>query len=150
MASSSRSPSQSRRTEPSTDAQGRHPKASTGQKSASLSTNLGTSSSRYQSSTAATTSAASSIRRQSLFGTDDRVVLDIGTRMTRIGFSGESRPRDIFWSVEGNEVSSSSYDHALWTTDLCRCKSEKDRRLIEVKLKAKLTHLLRGIFYQWV
>lgn len=111
---------------------GRQRKTSPSRKPASLSTP------RYQASTSST---ASTIRRQSLFGTDDRVVLDIGSRVTKAGFSGESRPRDIFWSSETPDVE-------LWTADICRCKTEQDRKLIETQLKARLTTLFRSIFHQ--
>ncbi|UZJ52066.1 hypothetical protein CBS101457_001386 [Exobasidium rhododendri] len=107
------------------------------------------SSSRYQASTS--TSSSSNVRRSSLFGTDDRVVLDIGSRVTKIGFSGEARPRDIFFSVEEATPSTSqtgNKDGVLWSTDLLRCRNEGDRRLIRLQLKARLTVLLRSIFYQ--
>lgn len=73
--------------------------------------------------------------------------MDIGARVTKVGFSGESRPRDIFSSVESVESFSSS-DAALWTNDLCRCKTEQERKLVETRLRARLVHLFRAIFYQ--
>lgn len=106
-----------------------------------------TSSSRYQTGNLASTSSTSSIRRHSLFGTDDRVVLDIGSRVTKIGFSGEARPRAIFWSLEGVPACSSQQG-MLWTSDLCRCSNDEERKLVELQLKARLTILLRAIFHQ--
>lgn len=38
--------------------------------------------------------ASSSLRpRHSLYGTEDRIVLDLGSRVWKVGFSGESEPR---------------------------------------------------------
>ncbi|KAI0005460.1 actin-domain-containing protein [Russula compacta] len=36
-------------------------------------------------------------RRHSLYGTEDRVVIDPGSRVWKVGFSGEGRPRDVFF-----------------------------------------------------
>ena len=35
--------------------------------------------------------------RHSLYGTEDRVVIDPGSRIWKVGFSGEGRPRDVFY-----------------------------------------------------
>jgi actin-related protein 10 len=146
MSSASRSPVRSRHRDATTEgsSQSRQRKTSLSLKPSATSS----SSTRHQSSSLASSSAASSIRRQSLFGTDDRVVLDIGARVTKIGFSGESRPRDIFSSVEGVDSFFSSSDATLWTADLCRCKTEQERKLIEAQLKSRLTQLFRAIYYQ--
>jgi actin-related protein 10 len=36
-------------------------------------------------------------RRHSLYGTEDRIVIDPGSRVWKVGFSGEGRPRDVFF-----------------------------------------------------
>jgi len=36
-------------------------------------------------------------RRHSLYGTEDRVIIDPGSRVWKVGFSGEGRPRDVFF-----------------------------------------------------
>ncbi|KAG8982866.1 hypothetical protein FRB90_006488, partial [Tulasnella sp. 427] len=35
-------------------------------------------------------------KRHSLYGTEDRVIIDAGSRVWKVGFSGEGRPRDVF------------------------------------------------------
>lgn len=39
-------------------------------------------------------------RKHSLYGTEDRVVLDPGSSVWKVGFSGEAKPRAVFWSGE--------------------------------------------------
>ena len=36
-------------------------------------------------------------RRHSLYGTEDRIVINLGSRVWKVGFSGEGRPRDVFF-----------------------------------------------------
>ncbi len=110
-------------------------------------------------------------RRQllSLHGTDDRVVLDIGSRFTTVGFSGESRPRAALpsyvppsWSTaaqdrstayrgrrkgKGRAMLDESWD-LLWSGDLARCKDESERRALLRLLEARLEELLRVIYTQ--
>lgn len=52
-------------------------------------------SSNYLSSYTSSTSFHSFPRRQSIYGTEDRVVLDIGSLYIKCGFSGESHPRHV-------------------------------------------------------
>lgn len=40
-------------------------------------------------------------KRHSLYGTEDRVVLDPGSSVWKVGFSGEPKPRAVFWAGEG-------------------------------------------------
>ncbi|KIO34497.1 hypothetical protein M407DRAFT_209681 [Tulasnella calospora MUT 4182] len=35
-------------------------------------------------------------KRHSLYGTEDRIIIDPGSRVWKVGFSGEGRPRDVF------------------------------------------------------
>lgn len=104
--------------------------------------------------TTSTTSSGSYLRRQSLFGNDDRIILDIGSRVSKIGFSGEARPREIFYTLEGiYENGENILEHTgglLWTPDMFRCRTDEERRLKTVTLKARLTTILREIFYKWV
>lgn len=57
-------------------------------------------SSSYLSSYSSASSLHSFARRHSIYGTEDRVVLDIGSLYIKCGFSGESHPRHIVptWS----------------------------------------------------
>lgn len=78
-------------------------------------------------------------RRHSLYGVEDRVIIDPGSRIWKVGFSGEGRPRDVFY-VGG--VSGSS----LW--NLGRASDPMERaeedRLLEVRLQA----CLRSVFHE--
>ncbi|KAL7424958.1 hypothetical protein Q5752_000645 [Cryptotrichosporon argae] len=46
-------------------------------------------------------SPAYSSRRHSLYGIDDRVIIDPGSRVWKVGFSGEPDPRAVFWAHDG-------------------------------------------------
>ena len=37
-------------------------------------------------------------KRHSLYGNEDRVVLDPGSSVWKVGFSGEPKPRAVFWA----------------------------------------------------
>lgn len=37
-------------------------------------------------------------KRHSLYGTDDRIILDPGSRVWKVGFSAEAAPRACFWA----------------------------------------------------
>ncbi len=101
-------------------------------------------------------------RRHSLFGTEDRVVLDIGSRYSKFGFSGEPRPRAIVPSVSFSQPSPSylrldasspllgSYaaGETLWDLDFERCADDQLRRGKRALLLAQLTQLLRNAFTQ--
>jgi actin-related protein 10 len=75
-------------------------------------------------------------RRHSLYGTEDRIVIDPGSRIWRVGFSGEGRPRDVF--AVG----------PLW--DLHRAADLAEREEEERVLEAKMQEHLRGVFHEWV
>ncbi|TFY71081.1 hypothetical protein EVG20_g1922 [Dentipellis fragilis] len=67
-------------------------------------------------------------RRHSLYGTEDRVVIDAGSTIWKVGFSGEGRPRDVFhvgrlWSLRRAAVLSDR---------------EEEDRLLEVMLQQHL------------
>ncbi|CDU22934.1 uncharacterized protein SPSC_01564 [Sporisorium scitamineum] len=101
-------------------------------------------------------------RRHSLFGTEDRVVLDIGSRYSKFGFSGEPRPRAIVASVSFAQPSTSylrldttsptshlySSRDALWDLDFERCADDQLRRGKRALVLAQLTQLLRNAFTQ--
>ena len=76
-------------------------------------------------------------RRHSLYGTEDRIVLDPGSRVWKVGFSGEGKPRDVF-SVNDGE--------GLWNFNTMRSAAEREEyeRLIEQKIQ----DWLRKVFYK--
>ena len=76
-------------------------------------------------------------RRHSLYGTEDRIVLDPGSRVWKTGFSGEGRPRDVFFAEEGERT-------ALWDRERCRGSAEQEEeegRMLKVKLQDKLRRM---------
>ncbi|SPO25264.1 related to ACT1 - Actin [Ustilago trichophora] len=101
-------------------------------------------------------------RRHSLFGTEDRIVLDIGSRYSKFGFSGEPRPRAIVPSVSFSQPSTSylrldtssstsdpySVGDTLWDLDFEQCPDDQLRRGKRALVLAQLTQLLRTAFTQ--
>ncbi|KAH9964476.1 actin-domain-containing protein [Russula dissimulans] len=72
-------------------------------------------------------------RRHSLYGTEDRVVIDPGSRVWKVGFSGEGRPRDVF------------FVSPLW--GLQRSPHPSHREDEERLLAAQLQTHLRAVFH---
>ncbi|RPD60207.1 actin-domain-containing protein, partial [Lentinus tigrinus ALCF2SS1-6] len=77
-------------------------------------------------------------RRHSLYGTEDRIILDPGSRVWKVGFSGEGKPRDVFCA--GGDSGQS-----LWT--LNRASKPADREEEDRVLEAKLEGCLRSVFH---
>ncbi|KDN48225.1 actin-like ATPase domain-containing protein [Tilletiaria anomala UBC 951] len=122
------------------------------------------------SSSSSGTSAYVPMQRRllSLHGTDDRVVLDIGSRVTKFGFSGEPTPRGIISSIvlppewssferkgdngkgKGKEraLEEGDQDMCLWSYDLSRCEGEAERRAARRLLEAQVEELIRNIYVQ--
>ncbi|KAF8071805.1 fungal-specific actin related protein [Lyophyllum atratum] len=77
-------------------------------------------------------------RRHSLYGVEDRVIIDPGSRIWKVGFSGEGRPRDVFLAGGKSGVS-------LWNlrraTDLAERAEEE--KLLEINLQT----CLRSVFH---
>jgi actin-related protein 10 len=73
-------------------------------------------------------------RRHSLYGTEDRIVIDPGSRVWKVGFSGEGRPRDVF-SV-----------HQLWYLQRSPgpIQRDEDDRVLAARVQ---THL-RAVFHE--
>ncbi len=83
----------------------------------------------------------STTRRHSLYGTEDRIILDPGSRVWKAGFSGEGRPRDVFF-VSGSEQST------LWTQSRAvgGPEGEEKERMLRIQLQSRL----RNVFHQYV
>ncbi|KAH9944842.1 actin family [Amylocystis lapponica] len=77
-------------------------------------------------------------RRHSLYGTEDRIILDPGSRVWKVGFSGEGKPRDVFYA-RGDTTA------ALWT--LNRAANPRDRDEEDRMLEARLQACLRAVFH---
>ena len=75
---------------------------------------------RLAASTISSSPHYTTTRRHSLYGTEDRIVIDPGSLVWKIGFSGESRPRDVLYA--GSKLS-----HALCRSfDKARTAPERD------------------------
>jgi actin-related protein 10 len=79
-------------------------------------------------------------RRHSLYGTEDRIILDPGSCVWKVGFSGEGRPRDVF--AVGSEGC------GLWR--LSSASSPPDRDEEDRQLQAKMQNHLRSVFHEYV
>ncbi|KAG6891366.1 hypothetical protein C0992_008077 [Termitomyces sp. T32_za158] len=77
-------------------------------------------------------------RRHSLYGVEDRVVIDPGSRIWKVGFSGEGRPRDVFLANEKTGAS-------LW--NLQRAHDLAERAEEEIILEVSLQTCLRSVFH---
>ncbi|EJD49546.1 actin-like ATPase domain-containing protein [Auricularia subglabra TFB-10046 SS5] len=76
-------------------------------------------------------------RRHSLYGTEDRIVIDPGSLVWKIGFSGESRPRDVLYA--GGKLSRAicrSFDKARTAPE-----RDEDERMLEVLLQDRLRYV---------
>ncbi|KAI5122924.1 hypothetical protein M0805_007602 [Coniferiporia weirii] len=78
-------------------------------------------------------------RRHSLYGTEDRIILDPGSRVWKAGFSGEGRPRDVFFVENGDQTT-------LW--GLTRAQGETEREEEDRMLRIKLQDRLRRVFHE--
>lgn len=73
-------------------------------------------------------------RRHSLYGTEDRIVIDPGSRVWKVGFSGEGHPRDVFFVAP------------LW--GLQRSPDPIQREEEDRVLAARLQAHLRAVFHE--
>lgn len=80
-------------------------------------------------------------RRHSLYGTEDRVIIDPGSRLWKVGFSGEGKPRDVFYARGESGTS-------VWTLNRAPglLEREEEDRLLEARLQTSL----RFVFHKCV
>jgi actin-related protein 10 len=78
-------------------------------------------------------------RRHSLYGVEDRVIIDPGSKIWKVGFSGEGRPRDIFYAGGPSGAS-------LWK--LKRAVDPADRMEEDKLLELNLEDCLRSVFHE--
>lgn len=77
-------------------------------------------------------------RRHSLYGVEDRVIIDLGSRIWKVGFSGEGKPRDVFYAVGPND--------SLWK--LSRAMDRQERAEEDRMLEIRLQKCLRSVFHK--
>src|ERR1700722_2168773 len=82
-----------------------------------------------------------STRRHSLYGIEDRVIIDPGSHIWKVGFSGEGRPRDVF-------CASGKSGAALW--NLCRAADPSECAEEDRMLEVTLQQCLRSVFHKYV
>ncbi|KAF8554417.1 actin-domain-containing protein [Imleria badia] len=78
-------------------------------------------------------------RRHSLYGTEDRVVIDPGSRIWKVGFSGEGKPRDVFYANVATSESLWSWSRA---TDPA-ARAEEDR-MLEINIERCMRSVFHG------
>ncbi|KAF9453509.1 fungal-specific actin related protein [Macrolepiota fuliginosa MF-IS2] len=76
-------------------------------------------------------------RRHSLYGVEDRIIIDPGSRIWKVGFSGEGKPRDVFHAVGPNDT--------LW--NLSRAADPFERTEEDKMLEIRLQKCLRSVFH---
>lgn len=67
-------------------------------------------------------------------------MIDPGSRIWKVGFSGEGRPRDVFFGDEQGR-------QALWR--LTRAANQLDREEEDTMLQARLQERLRSVFHEY-
>lgn len=78
-------------------------------------------------------------RRHALYGTEDRIVIDPGSRIWKVGFSGEGKPRDVFYA-------DGATGDALWGLD--RATDPVQRAEEDTILQVKFEARLRSVFHE--
>ncbi|KAH7868394.1 fungal-specific actin related protein [Lentinula edodes] len=77
-------------------------------------------------------------RRHSLYGVEDRIIIDPGSLIWKVGFSGEGRPREVFYA--GGKAAK-----GLW--DLTRATDGAERQEEDKLLDIRLEQSLRAVFH---
>lgn len=80
----------------------------------------------------------STTRRHSLYGVEDRVIIDPGSRIWKVGFSGEGRPREVLYA--GGKSGT-----ALWGLE--RAVNPADKAEENKLLSINLERCLRSVFH---
>ncbi|CAK9781270.1 actin-like ATPase domain-containing protein [Cutaneotrichosporon oleaginosum] len=84
--------------------------------------------------------AHAAARRQSLYGHDDRIVIDPGSRVWKVGFSGEPDARACFFAPDFADRTRAS---EVWDLDLSATAGARGivaeaRRLVQVRIQRRL------------
>jgi len=102
-----------------------------------------------------------SSRRHSLYGIEDRIVIESvdqavgglpsqltrspGSRVWKVGFSGEPDPRAVFWSTDDTERRQWKSAEGIWDLDLDRM-GQVDRKEASRLVGVRVTKHLRDTF----
>jgi len=82
----------------------------------------------------------SSTRRHSLYGTEDRIIIDPGSKYWKVGFSGEGKPRQVYQVVQAEN------EPTLWSWHSSRSQEEYEEA--DRMLAARLQDALRAVFFE--
>ncbi|KAH8831626.1 fungal-specific actin related protein [Flagelloscypha sp. PMI_526] len=77
-------------------------------------------------------------RRHSLYGVEDRIVIDPGSRIWKVGFSGEGRPRDVLYAT-------GAAGPPLWS--LSRASDPVEREEEDRILAIRIESIMRNVFH---
>lgn len=83
----------------------------------------------------------STTRRHSLYGVEDRIIIDPGSLIWKVGFSGEGRPRDVMYANGADGT-------ALWSLSRASDKSEREEE--DKMLAIRVESLMRSVFHKYV
>lgn len=92
--------------------------------------------------TAGGSSYHSSTRRHSLYGTEDRIIIDPGSKVWKVGFSGEGKPRQVY------NVARPGEEPTIWNWNLSTTAEEREES--ERILAARMQQSLRAVFFEYV
>ena len=78
-------------------------------------------------------------RRHSLYGTEDRIIIDPGSHVWKVGFSGEGKPRHVSMVGQGPQA-------ILWGST--RKYTTEEREEADRMLAQRLQDCLRSMFFE--
>lgn len=84
---------------------------------------------------------ATTTRRHSLYGTEDRIIIDPGSHVWKVGFSGEGKPRHVSVVGQGSQA-------ILWGST--QKYSTEEREEADRILAQRLQDCLRSMFFERV
>jgi actin-related protein 10 len=82
---------------------------------------------------------ATATRRHSLYGTEDRIIIDPGSRVWKVGFSGEGKPRHVGVAGQGPQAT-------LWGST--QKYNTEEREEADRMLAQRLQDRLRSMFFE--
>jgi actin-related protein 10 len=94
-----------------------------------------------QGSTSGSPAYATTTRRHSLYGTEDRIIIDPGSHVWKVGFSGEGKPRHVGVVGQGPQA-------ILWGST--QKYTTEERQEADRVLAQRLQDRLRSMFFEWV
>lgn len=85
-----------------------------------------------------------------LLGSEDRVVIDLGSRMCRAGFGGDAVPRAMFDAAALGARTLGRELDALWELDMMTASTPRTLQQRHMELLRCLTYILRSVFQEYV